>query len=166
MFNSILFFCFVLLLIPKETRANALVFVLGFATYQFIELADSFLIYNLSLFTDYDTTFYYVLSASVLYVILIKLDIKNKYISHIATLIIALMITNLFGWLMYDIYIDPIYYNLLSNGLIVTILFLLTWSLPGGRYFIKNRYIAMVRSVDSKGHSICISAFCLYNKFS
>jgi len=142
-----------LLVIPKETRGNALVFVVGFSCYQFIELADSFMIYIVSFLTDYETTFYHVLSATILCGILCKLNIKNKYISHISNMLVALMITNLFGWLMYDAYIDPIYYNLLSNGLIVTILIMLTWSLTSGRNTTKNRHIAMVHRFNTKSNS-------------
>ena len=145
-----MFFCFLLLVIPKQTRANALVFVLGFSAYQFIEIADSYLLYRLSFFTDYDTTFYYVLSATILYVILKKLNIKNKYISYVAKALVTLMIVNLVGWLMYDSYVSPIYYDVVSNILIFTMLAIMTWSLQSGRNFIKNKYSTLVHSFNSK----------------
>jgi len=149
-----MFFSFVLLLIPRETRANALVFVFGFTAYQFIGLADSLLIYINSHITSYDTSFYYALSTSIIYVIIKQLSIKNSYISLVAKLLVALMVVNLIGWLMYDSYMEPFYYNLVSNALLLLIICIFTWSLPSGRNFIKNRYSSMVYSFNTKGDTM------------
>lgn len=156
MINSLIFFSFIILLIPKETRANALVFVFGFTAYQFIYLADSLLIYINSHLTDYDTSFYYALSTTIIYVIIKQLSIKNDYISLIAKILVALMVVNMGGWFMYDTYIDPVYYNVLSNTLLLLIICIFTWSLPGGRAFIKNRHTAMVHSLNTKSGSMQI----------
>ena len=154
MLNSIMFFCFILLLIPRETRANALVFVFAFTGYQFIDLADSLLIYINSHLTSYDTSFYYALSTSIIYVIIKQLRIKNIYMSLVAKILVALMVVNLGGWFMYDSYMDPALYNYTSNILLLLIIRIFTWSLPGGRNFIKNRYTAMVYSFDTKSNSM------------
>ena len=156
MINSIFFICFLFLLIPRETRANALVFVLAFSAYQFIDLADSLLIYISSHITTHDTTFYYALSATIIYVIIKKLSIKNSYMSLVAKLLVALIVVNFFGWLMYDAYMEPLYYDYLSNALLLTIISIFTWSVPSGRNFIKNRYTAMVYSFNSKSDSMQI----------
>ncbi len=150
MFNSVMFFCFVLLLIPRETRANALVFVFGFAAYQFIGIADSFLLYILSFITSEDTTFYHVLSASIIYGILRKLNIKNNYISYVAIILVLLITVNAIGWIMYQSYVDPFYYNLTSNFLILNTLAIMTWSVPGGRDSIKSWHSIMVHRINSK----------------
>ena len=153
MFNAAMFFCFSLLIIPKETRGNALVFVFGFAAYQFIELFDSLILYITSSVIDYETTYYHVLSTIILYVILKKLSIKNDYISYIANILVALMIVNAIGWVMYDSYIDKVYYNSAANMLIFSMLVIMTWSLPSGRNFIKYKYSALFHSFNSKRYS-------------
>jgi len=154
MFTSLLFFCFALLMIPKETRANALVFVFGFSAFQFRDLIDDLLIHLLFIPTDEDVTFIYALSATIIYGILNKLNIKNNYISYVASILELLVFVNLIGWLMYESNLEPFYYDLASNGLILIMLAIMTWSLPSGRNFIKNRYISMVYSFNSKSDSI------------
>jgi len=153
-FDITMFIWFILLVIPKETRTNALVFVVGFSAYQFIFLADSLLIYLITPIVEYDTTFHYALSATIIYGIINKLSIENNYISLMVKLLIAMMVVNLVGWLMYDSYISPVYYDIVSNTLLLLIICIFTWSLPGGRNFIKNRYSAMVYSFNTKGDPI------------
>ena len=149
-----MFFCFVLLMIPKETRANALVFVIGFSWFQFIEITDSLLIYINSHLTSYDTSFHHALSVTIIYGIIKQLSIKNSYISLVAKILIALMVVNLIGWLMYDAYMEPVYYDLASNFLLLLIISLFAWSLPNVRDSIKNRCSIMVNSLDTKSDSM------------
>jgi len=156
MFNSAMFFCFALLLLSKETRGNALVFVFGFSAYQFIGIADSFLLYILSFVTSEDTTFYHALSATIIYGILRKLNIKNNYISYVAIILVMLITVNAIGWIMYQSYVDPFYYNLASNFLILNALAIMTWSVPGGRNSIKSWHSLMVHRINTKSGSMQI----------
>ena len=133
-----------------------MVFVFCFSAYQFIFLADILLVYVNSHLTNHDTTFHYALSATIIYGIICKLSIKNNYISLIVKLLIAMIVVNFVGWLMYDMYASPIYYDITSNALLLLIICIFTWSLPGGRYFIKNRYSTVVHSIATKSDSMQI----------